>query len=116
MPAFIFFGRVVELINMMKVYEMTFSVSVIKEKSADPNFRVKVSIYSDSFSVKNAEVDVLRLPPRVSIRYPHEIETNLDEIDRKKLDLEILNKVVEHIMQTAEKSELNATAFLGRKK
>ncbi|NLG87727.1 MAG: hypothetical protein GX494_00685 [Clostridiaceae bacterium] len=95
---------------------MTFSVSVIKEKSADPNFKVRVSIYGSSFCVKNAEVDVLRLPPRVRINYPSEIETKLSETDRKKLDLEILNKVVEHIMQTAEKSELNATAFLGRKR
>jgi|BioPla2DNA2_1021312.scaffolds.fasta_scaffold18989_2 hypothetical protein len=95
---------------------MTFSVSVIKEKSADPNFKVKVSIFSNSFSVRNAEVDVLRVPPKVSIRYPQEIESNLTEIDRKKLDLEILNKVVEYIMQTTEKSELNVTAFLGRKK
>lgn len=95
---------------------MTFSVSVIKEKSADPNFKVKVSIYSGSFSVQNAEADVLRLPPKVSIRYPQEIESKLSETDRKKLDLEILNKVVEYLMQTAEKSELNVTAFLGRKK
>lgn len=93
-----------------------FSVSVIKEKSADPNFKVKVSIFGSSFSVKNAEVDVLRLPPRVNIRYPHEIEANLTETDRKKLDLEILNKVAEYIMQTAEKSELNVTAFLGRRR
>jgi len=95
---------------------MTFSVSVIKEKSADPNFKVKVSIYSNSLYVKNAEIDVLRLPPKVSIRYPQEIEANLDGTDRKKLDLEILNKVVEYIMQTNEKSELNATAFLGRRR
>lgn len=78
---------------------MTFSVSVIEEKSIDPNFKVRVSIYSSSFSVKNAEVDVLRLPPKVKINYPKVIEDSLPDVDRKKLDLEILNKVVEYIME-----------------
>jgi hypothetical protein len=94
---------------------MIFSVSVIKEKSADPNFTVKVSVYGDDFSIVNAQVDVVRLPPKVSIDYPEELQSRLELIDRKKLELEILNKVVEYIMQTADKSEINTTAFFGRK-
>lgn len=94
---------------------MTFSVSVNKDKSADPRFILMVSIYGASFKVVNAEVELLRVPPRVSIHYPDEIQRVLSHINQKKLELEMLNKVVEHIMQNSERTGINTTVFYGKK-
>ena len=55
------------------------------------------------------------MPPRVTIQYPDEMKDILPQIDQKKLELEILNKVVEHIMLTTDKAEINMAAFFGRK-
>lgn len=93
---------------------MTLWVSVIKEKSYDPNFKVKVFYQDGETTLKDIEVDVLRTPPRVEIRYPEEVEALIDKIDRKKLELEILNKVVEHIMITVDKREINLAAFFSK--
>lgn len=94
---------------------MTLSVGVIKEKSTDPNFTLNVSIYDSTVSVTNVQVEVQRISPKVSIRYPEEIQNVLPQIDQKKLELEILNKVVEHIMQTTENNVIKTNAFFGRK-
>lgn len=94
---------------------MTFSVSVIREKSTDPDFMLNVSIYDGPVSVTNARVDVLRVPPKVNIFYPQEIQEILPQIDQKKLELEILNKIVEYIMQAADKNEIKTNSLFGRK-
>lgn len=94
---------------------MTFSVSVVKEKSTDPDFTLSVSIYDGPFSVTHAQVKVLRLPPRVRFIYPEELQQILPFIDQKKLELEILNKIVEYIMQTTDKNELKANPLFGKK-
>jgi len=85
---------------------MTISVSVIKEKSTDPEFMLSVSIFDGSVSVTNATVKVLRVPPKVNIQYPDAMRNILPQIDQKKLELEILNKIVEYIMQTTDKKEI----------
>lgn len=82
---------------------MTFSISMIQDKSSDPYFTMNVSIYSGPISVKNSEVEVIRLPPRVSFRYPREIQEILPRIDQKKLELEILNRIAEYIMKKVYK-------------
>lgn len=94
---------------------MTFSVSVMKEKSTDPDFTLSVSIYDGSISVTNAIVEVLRVPPKVNIRYPDEILVILPQIDQKKLELEILNKIVEYIMQISDNNEIKTNSLFGRK-
>lgn len=94
---------------------MTFSVSVIKEKSTDPQFVLNISIYDGPVSVTNVIVEVLRVPPKVNIRYPGEILEILPLIDQKKLELEILNKIVEYIMQTTDKSEIKTNPLFGKK-
>ena len=94
---------------------MTFSISVIKEKSADPELVLSVSIYDGSVSVTNAVVEVQRIPPKVNIRYPNEILDILPNIDQKKLELEILNKIVDYIMQISDKDVINTNPLYGRK-
>ncbi len=94
---------------------MTFSVNVVKEKSTDPEFILNVSIYDGPFTVTHAQVRVLRIPPKVDFIYSDELENILPFIDQKKLELEILNKVVEYIMQTTDKEELKTNPLYGKK-
>ena len=77
---------------------MNISVSVVKEKSYDPAFTVMVSYQDENISFKNVLVDVLRQPPRVTIQYPDEIQSVLPKINSKKLELEILNKIAEYLL------------------
>lgn len=94
---------------------MTFSISVVKEKSTDPDFTLNVSLYDVSVSVTNTIVEVQRVPPKVNIRYPDEILDILPIIDQKKLELEILNKIVEYIMQISDNNEIKTNAMFGKK-
>jgi hypothetical protein len=94
---------------------MTFSVSVIREKSTDPDFILSVSIYEGPVSVTNAEVEVLRVPPKVNIHYPEQIQSILPQIDQRKLELEILNTIVEYIMQISGKNEIKTNSQFGKK-
>lgn len=77
---------------------MNISVSVVKEKSYDPAFTVMVSYQDENISFKNVLVDVLRQPPRVTIQYPDEMQSVLPKINSKKLELEILNKIAEYLL------------------
>ena len=90
---------------------MTFSVDLIKEKSVDPFVQLNVSVYGQNIKVTNAKVEVLRRPPKVSFTYPDELKNVLLPTEQKKLELEILNKIVEHIIETSDKDHTNATAF-----
>lgn len=62
---------------------MRISVSIVREKSLDPVFQVKVSYEDENVSFKNAIVDVLRQPPRVKILYPEEVQRVLPEINQR---------------------------------
>ncbi|HOQ76176.1 MAG TPA: hypothetical protein PK369_06355 [Thermoclostridium sp.] len=77
---------------------MYISVSVVREKSLDPVFKVLVSYRDENVSFRNAEVEVLRKPPRVVIHYPEEVQRVLPQINSKKLELEILNKIAEYLL------------------
>jgi len=78
---------------------VTFYVNIIKEKSYDPDFKINVSLYKDGICMKNFQVDLLRQPPKISFRYHDEIKETLSKMDQQKLELEILNKVAEYIME-----------------
>lgn len=74
---------------------------VIKEKSFDPHFLVKVS-YDDGINrFKNEIVSVERKPPRVKIDYPESINKIIDKIDIKKIEIEILKAIVESLLSSA---------------
>ncbi|HEY8421550.1 MAG TPA: hypothetical protein VIL05_07415 [Thermoclostridium sp.] len=83
---------------------MTFSIDLIKEKSMDPVFLLNVSVYGDNVKVVNAKVEVTRRPPKVSFTYPDELKNILPPTEQKKLELEMLNKIVEYLIETAEKN------------
>ncbi len=79
---------------------MDISVSIIREKSLDPAFKVLVSYRDENVSFRNVEVEVLRQPPKVIIQYPEEVQPVLQQINSKKLELEILNKIAEHLLSS----------------
>lgn len=80
---------------------MRISVSVIKEKSFDPVFQVRVSYEDENVTFKNAVVAVHRRPPRVRIEYPEDVKPLLSKIDVRKLELEIMNKIVEFLLKSS---------------
>jgi len=79
---------------------MDISVRIVREKSLDPVFKVLVSYRDENVSFRNAEVEVLRQPPRVVIQYPEEVQRVLPQINSKKLELEILNKIAEYLLSS----------------
>jgi len=81
---------------------MTFSIELIREKSMDPVFQLNVSIYDHNVSVKNARVEVIRRPPQVSFNYPDELKNVLSPVEQKKLELEMLNKIVEYLLESSD--------------
>lgn len=85
------------------VLEKKIDVSVIKEKSFDPYFVLKVSYQDDQVSFKNAIVNVVRKPPKVKIEYPDEIMPMLSQVDIKKLELEIMHKIVEYLLNASRR-------------
>lgn len=76
-------------------------VSVVKDKSFDPAFVLRVSYSDGEVSFKNALVNVLRKPPKVKIDYPEDLQPLLSKIDIKKLELEIMNKIVEFLLSAS---------------
>lgn len=90
---------------------MTFSIELIKEKSSDPFFYMNVSVYGQDIKVTNATVEVIRRPPKVSFFYPDELENVLPPVEQKKLELEMLNKVVEYLIETSETNKISTNAL-----
>lgn len=78
--------------------EVQVSVKVIKEKSFDPNFLVKVSYDDGSIRFKDELISVTRRPPKVKVSYPENMEKVKDSIDTKRLELEILRAIVDHLL------------------
>lgn len=80
---------------------MNIAASVIKDKSFDPVFQMKISYEDENVKFKDVIVDVQRRPPRVRVDYPDEIRLLLPKIDVKKLELEIMNKIVEFLLSSS---------------
>ena len=78
--------------------EAQISASIIKEKSFDPNFQVKVSYDDGKTRFKNEIVFVSRKPPKVSIDYPESVLKVRDKIDIKKIELEIMRAIVDTLL------------------
>lgn len=73
---------------------------VIKDKSYDPHFIIRVS-YDDGINrFKNEMVSVERKPPRVKFDYPDGIKKIIDKIDVKVIEIEILKAIVESLLNS----------------
>ena len=81
-------------------------VDVIREKSFDPTFSVNVSMETENTKIVNAFVSVVRRPPKVTFTYPDIILEKLGSDDFPKLELEIMNRVLQFIMTTSDKKNV----------
>ncbi len=78
--------------------ETKIKAEVIRDKSFDPHFWVRVS-YDDGINRFIDElVSVERRPPRVTIEYSENINKMIDKIDVKKIELEIMKAIVENLL------------------
>ncbi len=71
---------------------------VVKNKSFDPYFVVKVSYDDGKNKFVEEMVSVERKPPRVTIEYSETINRMMDRIDIKKIELEIMKAIVEDLL------------------
>lgn len=71
---------------------------VVRDKSFDPYFWVKVSYDDGTIKFKDELVSVSRKPPRVNIEYSETIKKYADKIDIKQIELEILKAIVESLL------------------
>jgi hypothetical protein len=71
---------------------------VIKDKSFDPYFWIKVSYDDGTNKFIDEMVSVERKPPRVTIEYSETINRMMDRIDIKKIELEIMKAIVEDLL------------------
>lgn len=83
--------------------EAKIKAEVIKEKSYDPNFLVRVSYDDGKVKFRNEMVSVSRRPPKVNIEYPDSIEHLIEKIDVKKLELEVMKAIVEALLSNSRK-------------
>lgn len=83
-------------------------VEVVKDRSFDPHFHVKVHYEADGVQLAGVPVSVVRRAPKVTFDHPPEILEHLSEEARRKLELEIMNRILEHIMHHAEQTNVTA--------
>ncbi len=76
---------------------------VVKNKSFDPYFVVKVSYDDGTNRFVEEMVSVERKPPRVTIEYPETVNKMIDRIDIKKIELEIMKAIVEDLLGPAKR-------------
>lgn len=76
---------------------------VIKEKSFDPHFQVRVSYDDGTVKFRNELVSVSRKPPRVNVEYSETINKYIDKIDIKQVELEIMKAIVENLLSSSGK-------------
>ena len=73
-------------------------VEVISGKSFDPHYKLRVS-YDDGINkIKDEIVSVERIPPKIEIEYPESIKKIMDQIDIKKIELEIMKAIVDTLI------------------
>lgn len=81
-------------------------VEVVREKSFDPHFHVKIHYETEGVRLANVPISVIRRAPKVMFDHPPEILEHLSEEARRKLELEIMNHILEHIMHHAEQTNV----------
>lgn len=78
--------------------DTTITAQVVKEKSYDPNFIVRVSYDDGNVRFSNEMFTVTRKPPKVNIEYPENVKQILGEIDSARVELEIMKAIVEYLV------------------
>lgn len=83
--------------------EIRIKAEVVREKSFDPHFQVRVSYDDGTVRFKNELVSVSRKPPKVNIEYSETIKKYADKIDIKQIELEIMKAIVEFLLSSSGK-------------
>lgn len=83
--------------------ETKIHVEVVKDKSFDPNFLVKVTYDDGKTHFKNELLTVSRKPPKVNVEYPASLENIREKIDTKKIELEIMRAIVDTLLSNSGK-------------
>ncbi|MCX7746945.1 MAG: hypothetical protein N2645_08665 [Clostridia bacterium] len=78
---------------------MVFEGKVIKEESFDPFFKIEFSFITDSLSIKRGYATVKRQTPKPFITFDPKTEERLNDIDRERLEFELLNQVIDYILK-----------------
>ena len=73
---------------------MAFKGTIVRDKSYDPYYTVEFSYITDEIMIDKGYAEVMRKAPRPSITYDPETQKKLQLFDRTKIELEILNLVM----------------------
>jgi len=91
---------------------MDFNAEVIKEVSFDPYFKIKFSYEADGIIIKRGIAEVTRKAPKPVIVFDAETELRIKHVDRSKLELELLNTVINHIFSNGVKRSWKGNIIL----
>ncbi|MCR4436457.1 MAG: hypothetical protein QHH06_11730 [Clostridiales bacterium] len=76
---------------------MTFEGKIIKEKSYDPYFEVEFTYEDDEVKIEKGRAEIVRKAPRSEITFDIATEDKFKSLDRTKLELELLNLVINYM-------------------
>lgn len=79
---------------------MKIVTKIVKEESYDPYFKVCFSYEDKGVVIERGCAEIIRKAPRIEIKYDVDTEARLGEVDRYKLELELINSVVNHIFSS----------------
>ncbi len=83
--------------------KINIKAEVVKEKSFDPHFVIKVTYDDGVTRFKNELISVSRKPPKVNMEYPDTINNVIDKINIKQIELEIMKTIVEFLLINSAK-------------
>lgn len=77
---------------------MEFAGEILYEISIDPYFKIKFSYKDKNVSIARGFAEVTRIAPKPTIVYDAASEVILRSYDRSKLELELINTVITHLI------------------
>jgi len=92
---------------------MLFYAEILKETSYDPYFKIKFSYENDMISINEGYAEVIRQAPKPIITYGRNTSEKLKAMDKSKLELEIMNKVIEYMLSNGALRSLKNNRILG---
>jgi len=91
--------------------EPKIKVDIVRERSFDPTFLVRIGYESETVRLIEIPVMVVRRAPRVTFDFPQEISGSLSAGERAKLELAIMNSILAFIMNNAERGAVTGRSF-----
>lgn len=76
---------------------MHFRGKILSDKSYDPYFKVEFSYETDKVKIEKGYAEIVRTAPRPKITYDAATEEKMNLIDQSKLELELLNLVINYM-------------------